>query len=124
MSRSTAWVVLHKRYGEDIRHPSDRELTQAVDELFDERIEGMTEADYLDHPNAWLRYGFDDGPEFVAEASRNQTATLAKYADQDDVDPVAEATFNMDRNKIVSLWRLLAEGKIEEIRRAYPRCGW
>lgn len=124
MSGPRGWVILHKRYGEDVRQPSDGELAQAVDELFDEHIEGMTEADYAEHPNAWLSYGFDDGPVFVVEASRNQTATLAKYADQDDIDPVVEATFNMDWNTILSLWRWLAEGKIEEIRSAFPRCGW
>lgn len=124
MSNSTGWVILTKRYGEDVRQPSGEDLAQAIDELFVEEGEGMTEADYADHPNAYLRYGFDEGPVFVAEANRNKSATLSKYADQDDIDAMVEATFNMDRDTILSLWRRLALGRVEEIRSAYPRCGW
>lgn len=124
MLGSMGWVILHKRYGEEVRQPLPSELAQAIGELFDENIEGMAEADYAEHPNAWLRYGFDEGPMFVVEASRNGTATLSKYADQDDIDPVAEVTFSVERGPLLSLWLWLAEGELERIRSAYPRCGW
>jgi hypothetical protein len=47
MPQSPAWVILTTRYGEDIRQPSDNHLAQAVDELLNENIVGMTEADYF-----------------------------------------------------------------------------
>jgi hypothetical protein len=118
------WVILTMRYGEDIRTPSESDLRRAVDELFNETIAGMLESDYAEHPNAWLRYGDEEGPVFVADASRNRTVTLAKYADQDDVDAVTEATFNIDKERLLMLWRWLAAGEIDRIRAAYPRCGW
>ena|SRR5579885_1296580 len=124
MAEEKQWVVLTERYGEDIRHPSDRELAQAIDELFSEDSKGMTEGGCAEHPNACLRYGSDDGPVFVVEVNRNKAVTLAKYADQDDIDPLVEATFNMDKGTILSLWRHLAKGEIEETRSAFPQCGW
>src|SRR5262245_11972035 len=124
MSQSPAWVILTKRYGDDIRTPSDDHLAQAVDELFNENLKGISEDDYVEHPSAWLRYGFDEGPVFVVEANRYGTVTLSKYADQDDTDAVAEATFNIERERLLPLWRWLSAGHIERIRAAYPRCGW
>jgi len=103
---------------------SKNHLAQAVDELFKENVEGMTETDYAEHPNAWLRYGFDEGPVFVADASRYKTVTLSKYADQDDTDAVAEASFNIDWERLLTLWRWLSAGEIDRIRAAFPRCGW
>jgi hypothetical protein len=84
----------------------------------------MTEAGYAEHPNAWLRYGFDEGPMFVADAYRYKTVTLSKYADQDDIDAVTQATFNIDRESLLALWRWLAAGEFERIRAAYPGSGW
>jgi hypothetical protein len=124
MSQIPAWVVLTRRYGGDFRQPSDKQLAQAVDELFTEDLPGMKESDYLEHPNAWLKYGFDDGPLFVADASRSKTVSLSKYADQDDDDPLTEVTFEVDRNSLLMLWVWLAMGEIMRIREAYPSCGW
>jgi hypothetical protein len=124
MAQSSGWTILHKRYGAEIRQPSHAELADAISELFDEHIIGMTEADYAEHPAASLRYGFDDGPMFLAEARRNKTVTLARYADQDDVDPVAAATYNVDRSTLLFLWQQLAEGNLEQVRSAFPGCGW
>ena len=118
------WTVLHLRYGEDIRTPSENDLERAVDELFNEDLPGMLKFDYAEHPNAWLRFGWDEGPEFVVEASRYKTVTLLKYADQDDIDAMTEATFNIDNERLLTLWRWLAAGEIDRIRAAYPRCGW
>lgn len=120
----SSWVVLTRRYGEDIRQPSEEQRLQAVDELFTENIQGMTDADYAEHPNAWLRYGIDEGPVFVADASRSKTVTLSKFADQDDDNAVAESTFTIDRAQLLALWHWLSAGEIERIRAEYPKCGW
>jgi len=124
MSQSSAWVILTRRYGEDVRQPSEDDLTQAVNELFNENYKAMTETDYAEHPNAWVRYGFDEGPMFVIEANRDKTVTLLKYADQDDVEAIAKYTVrDKSGENILSLWKLLAKGEIEEIRMALS-CLW
>ena len=56
MSLSPAWVILTKRFGGDIRSPTEDQLAQAVDELFNENIEGFMEGDYAEHAHAFLRY--------------------------------------------------------------------
>jgi hypothetical protein len=105
--------------------PSDSHLALAADEIFNESIEGMTEADYAGHPTAWLRYGFDEGPMFVIEVSRDRTVTLSRYADQDDIDPSVEYQMtNMPQERLATLWNWLARGEMEKIRAEYPDCGW
>jgi hypothetical protein len=89
-----AWVILSVRYGGDIRNPSPQQLQQALGELFEENIPGMTEADYMDHPSAWLRYGFDEGPMYVLDVYRDRSVIFAKYADQDDSDSLWEYRMN------------------------------
>jgi hypothetical protein len=56
--------------GEDVRSPLDSDLRRTVNELLNESIAGMLESDYAGHPNAWLRYGDEEGPVFVADAIR------------------------------------------------------
>jgi hypothetical protein len=122
--RST-WVYLYHRYGKESRFPSDGELAQAVAELFEENLDSMTEADYTAHPNAWLRYGFDEGPMLVVSANRDATVTLSKYADQDDSVPEIECTVkDLPREKLLLLWTWLARGELERIRAEHPGCGW
>jgi hypothetical protein len=43
-----AWIILSVRYGGDIRNPSPQQLQQALGELFEENIPGMTEGDYME----------------------------------------------------------------------------
>ena len=125
MAQSTGWVILSTRYGGDIRQPSQRELAQAIDEVVTEDLNGMTEQDYAEHPNAWLRYGYDDGPVYVVDAYRDGTVICSQYADQDDVDPVRETTLEaVTREQLLSLWKRLAEGDIASIRAKYPDLGW
>jgi hypothetical protein len=45
MPESSAWVILIKRYGESVRQSSDNHLAEAIDEILDENIPSMTEAD-------------------------------------------------------------------------------
>ena len=56
------WVILTRRYGGDVRNPTAEELALAIEELYVEDLQGMTEADYEEHGAAFLRNGFDDGP--------------------------------------------------------------
>ncbi|HEX8651566.1 MAG TPA: hypothetical protein VF708_12060 [Pyrinomonadaceae bacterium] len=111
-----AWVILSVRYGGDIRDPSLQQLQQALGELFEENIPGMTEADYMEHPNTWLRYGFDEGPEYVLDVYRDRSVIFAKYADQDDADPLWEYRMNdVSREKALALWQHLIEGKLDDL---------
>jgi hypothetical protein len=126
MSESAAaWVILTSRYGGDTRQPSEGDLAQAIDELLNENIAGTTEAAYAEHPNAWLRYGFSEGPVLLLEANRKRTVTFSKLSDQDAPDALTAYTVrNMERDAMLSLWKRLAKGEIEKIVADYPACGW
>jgi hypothetical protein len=111
-----AWVILRVRYGGDIRDPSPQELRQALGELFEENIPGMTEGDYMEHPSAGLRYGFDEGPMYELDVYRDRGVIFSKYADQDDDDPLWEYRMNdVSREKALGLWQHLIEGKLSEL---------
>ena len=111
-----AWVILSVRYGGDIRNPSPQELQQALGELFEENIPGMTEADYMEHPSTWLRYGFDEGPMYVLDVYRDRSVIFAKYADQDDSDSLWEYRMNdISREKALALWQHVIEGKLNDL---------
>lgn len=119
MAQSTGWVILSTRYGGDIRQPSQRELAQAIDEVVTDDL------DDAEHPNAWLRYGDDDGPVYVVDAYRDGTVICSQFADQDDVDPVSKTTLeDVTREQLLSLWKRLADGDIASIRAEYPDLGW
>ena len=121
---STPWLILTTRYGTDSTQPSAAQLRQAIDELFEEKTKGLTDSDYAEHPNAWLRSGTDGGPMFVIDAYRTGTVILSKFADQDDDEPSQEATLsNMSREKILKLWTSLAIGDLRSIQLECPGCG-
>ena len=114
------WQYFQKRYGESVSSPSRLELSNAVTELFYEKIPGMTEADYIEHGNAHLRYGFDDGPMYVVEISRIGRATLEEWADQDYENELCPSkTIPVTAQQALDLWLLLADGKIDQVRTAF-----
>lgn len=78
----------------------------------------MTEGDYAEHPNAWLRYGFDDGPMYVLNVYRSGSVYFSQWADPDyenELEPESERV-NVSERDACRLWELLAAGKIDEIK--------
>jgi hypothetical protein len=112
------WTILSSRYGGDIRDPTGDQLRHALAELYHENHPSMTEADYAEHPNAWLRYGFDDGPMYVLNVYRSRTVYFAQWSDPDyenELEPEAER-INVSESEALHLWELLAVGKIDEVK--------
>ncbi|MFC0682909.1 hypothetical protein ACFFGH_34205 [Lysobacter korlensis] len=111
---------LQKRYGESIAAPSESELGDAVMELFNENLPGITDADYAEHGAAHLRYGFDEGPMFVVEVARTGEATLEEWSDQDYEEKICPSkTISVTAQQALDLWLLLAAGRIDEVRAAF-----
>jgi len=118
----SGWVILSSRYGGDIREPTPDQLRIALAEVYHENHPSMTEGDYAEHPNAWLRYGFDDGPLYVLNVYRSGTVYFSQWADSDyenELEPQAEK-INVAEREAHRLWELLAAGKIDEVKAS----GW
>ena len=115
------WFILSKRYGGDVRSPSTQDLAHAAAELFVENIPGMTTADYEEHGEASLRYGYDDGPMYVIAVGRSGTATFEQWADQDfNTELAAPKTLDsLSQQEVAHLWLALCEGRIAEVQAAF-----
>jgi hypothetical protein len=115
---SQPWVILTRRYGEDIRSPSAVQLAEAVAELYHEALPGMTEGDYAEHGEGWLRCGYDEGPMFVLTVNRHHEVRLEEWADQDfeqELTPPRRMQFVAEEHAL-QLWSWMAHGVIDRVR--------
>jgi hypothetical protein len=117
-SIETPWVILTSRYGGDTRGPSAEELAHALAEIFHENLPSMTESDYAEHPNAWLRYGFDAGPMYVLDVYRGGCVHFSQWTDQDyEAELAPESVMNnVSEQAARHLWELLSSGDIGQLR--------
>lgn len=114
----TAWVILSSRYGGDTRDPTTEQLHRALADVYHENIPSMTESDYAEHPNAYLRCGFDDGPMYVLNVYRSGTVYFSQWLDADyesELEPERERT-NVSEGEARRLWELLAAGEIGDVK--------
>ena len=112
------WVYLTRRWGHEVSDPTAQEISSAVHEVFVEDDPQLLDGDYAEHPSAWMRYGFDDGPMFVINIGRNRSARFEHWADQDYRVQIG-ATLELklaDEEDATQLWVLLARGDIDAIR--------
>jgi hypothetical protein len=89
-----------------------------VKELYEEHLPGMAERDYEERHASSLRYGYDERPKYVLEITRQGTARLEAWADQDselEWCPMSKATALLQA-KAVLLWEPLAAAEIEAVR--------
>ena len=115
---SKPWVILTRRYGGDTRNPTVAQLAEAVAELYQETLPGMTEGDYAEHGAASLRCGYDDGPMYILEISRLREVRLEEWADQDFEQELAPPrTMNdVPEDQALRFCSWLAEGQIDQVR--------
>ena len=112
------WIILHLRFGgASVRQPTREQLEAALADLFDaQQLVAIPEGIRDEHPSSWLRYGFDDGPEYCIDIYEGAFAIFSKNADQDDAEPLWERRMDaVTRAKALELWMLLAAGEIEQL---------
>jgi hypothetical protein len=116
----TAWVISTTRWGKDIRAPEEATLDVALRDVYHESTGEMIAASYEEHPNAWLRYGFDEGPVFVLDVYRTGRIVFDQWADQDFEKRLApESSMNVAEAEARQLWRWLAQGETGKVRKAF-----
>jgi hypothetical protein len=111
-------ITLNTRFDSGIEAPSIADLDQATAEIFDENNPNCSAADYAEHPNAWLTYGFADADRWTVitlDLYRSGVMRFVKYADQDDDDPEFEMVQQVNRQEALTLWSLLRDGKLQTL---------
>ena len=73
-----AWFILTKRFGAEVSDPSADVLEAAVREVVDPEY-----ANDIEHTNAFVRYGRDEGPMYVLTYDMSRSLTFEQWADQD-----------------------------------------
>ena len=101
-----------------MRGPTPEQLRLALAEVYHENDSSMTDRDYAEHPNAWLCYGFDDGPVYVLNVYRSGSVYFAQWADPDYERELESESVRIKVSEYEArqLWELLAAGRIDEIK--------
>lgn len=112
-------VTLTTRYGHGNAEPSDPDLEAALREVYVENHPSLTEADYEEHPNAWLVYGKQNSEKwtiYTLDVYRTGKVIFSKMDDQDNDDPEFEKEMaSVSYERALELWRLLVHGKTDEL---------
>ena len=119
-------VMLYTRFGKGIENPSVADLENAISEMYDETNQRCTEDDYVEHSNAWLEYGFQNGDKwskYILEVGRAGFVRIEKWDDQDDDDPEFEYAMNsVNRSNALEIWKLLLAGNVEDLVKLDWKC--
>jgi hypothetical protein len=103
----TNWIVLTKRFGEDVSSPTPKEFESALQELV------LTDDE---HPNTWLRVEDSEGKMHLLDAYSSNKISYSIYADQDDTE--AERSYTLRTctiDEAFRLWTFLAEGDFKKV---------
>src|SRR3954447_2249339 len=103
-------LTLNFRFGDAAEDPTPADLERAVREVFEETNPACSEADYAEHPSAWLDYGEAAGEGWsvtTLDLYRTGEMRFVKYADQGDAEPQFELTRQLGPQDALRLWLLL-----------------
>ena len=113
------------RYGSEIESPSLADMRAALAEVFHENHPDLTEGDYVEHPNSWLEYGFQNGDDWTVitvDVYRTGLALYSHLADQDDDEPRADHRLqNVTEDRALELFQLLANRDIDNLATVFQR---
>ncbi len=112
-------MTLNTRFGGGGSNPSWSDLQGALKEVFVEENPHCSEAEYREHPNAWLDYGFQNGDKwtvYTLDVYRTGEVRFTKWDDQDDDAPEFEMKMEaVGLEQASALWRLMADGKLDSL---------
>ena len=118
-----AWIILTKRCGADVRSPTEKQLADALNELYVEHVHGLSghesaQEDEDDHESASLRFGYDDGLMYVIEVMSSGTVTFEEWSDQDfEIELAApRRMLAVTKAQALELWLWLLHRQVAKIR--------
>lgn len=113
-----SFLILSDRFGSDTRDPTESELEDALRSVYIEDHPQLSEADYKEHPGAFLRFGSDEGPMFVVYVYRRGEIVLEQWADTDfEAELVAPLYLHrVSLEDALRLWNLAKDRNISSLR--------
>lgn len=78
------WSHLFSRFGNRGNSSSEENIRRAVQEMYHEDYASLSEGNYVEHPDAWINYGFDSGPVYMLTIRRFGELLLEKRLDQNE----------------------------------------
>lgn len=115
-----AWTYLLTGSGAKISTPKATQLMDAIAEVYQEPLPGMTAADAGEHGGIALRSGHDEGPMYVLSIARGGLATWEEWADQDyeaELCPAREQ--ELSEQQAFKLMSQILLGNIDRVRSAF-----
>jgi hypothetical protein len=115
------WSHLYSRFG-SCRETIEENIRLAVREMFHEDHPDLLEGDYVEHSNAWIDYGFDDGPIYTLTVHRFGKLTLEKRMDQDDIEAIESFQLdNVTEDRCIQLCKSLVSGDLKFVIREFGK---
>ena len=113
-----AWIILTTRNGEDIRSPTEKQLADALNELYVDHSHEPGREDEFENGSASLRFGYDDGLMYVIEVMCSGTVTFEEWSDQDYEIELAppQKMRDVTKTNAMELWQLLFHRQVAKIR--------
>ena len=108
------WVILTKRHGGDIRAPTEKQLADALQEIYADAIAHQP----IEYGSAVLSVGSDDGPMYVLEIVSDGDVHYEEWKDQDceiELSPQRKMG-GISREQALQLWKWLAHGQVAKVR--------
>lgn len=109
------WAILTRRWGESVRDPSDAVLASAASEVFNENTPGAREADYREHPDAWLAVGTDEGHMWVLTLHRRRQMTIERWDSQDMLEVLWREARPCTEAEGLEGWRRASAGQAQAL---------
>lgn len=102
------WVNLVGHYGKGWQNPTDENLKEALNDLFNSNDE--------EHPSTWIECGTQDGPLYSIAIYGSGYALYSKYSDLDMTEELENKKIeNLNEETAFDLWKSLIDGNIEKI---------
>lgn len=78
-----SFVSITARFGETTDSPTASLIRSVIGEVFNESDPNISRNDYLEHPDAWIELGREDGSRARMTISRTGSIHLHQWADDD-----------------------------------------
>ncbi|MBL8018683.1 MAG: hypothetical protein JNM27_03380 [Leptospirales bacterium] len=117
-------AILYNNWGHAFSNPTPAQLAEAIRQLLAPDGQIASNADYREHPEAWIEALDIRKRLWAVTASRNGYLHLTVYSDADmETELLAVSRENAAANEIASAWNALLEQNLTALLRIFNARG-